>query len=87
MARKAREQYAVHVGARGRLVLPAPLRKRLSIAEGDRLVMTLEPDGRVIMASLRQQIGKAQGLYRHVAQGKSLADELIAERRAEAKAE
>ncbi len=79
-----REQFALHLGARGRLVLPAPIRKRLGLKEGDRLVLTLEPDGTLRLTSLREQVKKLRGLLKDLAPGRSLVDELIRDRRAEA---
>lgn len=77
------ERYDVHLGERGRLVLPAPVRERLALRDGDRLVLTVEPTGRMILVSLRDQVRKSQGLFRDVAPEVSLADELIRERREE----
>lgn len=78
------EQYTLHLGARGRLVLPASLRERLGLKEGDRLVLTVETDGSLRLVSLREQVRKLQGLFKDIAPGTSLADELIQERREEA---
>lgn len=78
------DQYALHLGARGRLILPAPVRKRLGLKEGDRLVLTLEPDGTLRLASLREQVRKLRGLLKDLAPGRSLVDELIRDRRGEA---
>ncbi|MGH9577816.1 MAG: AbrB/MazE/SpoVT family DNA-binding domain-containing protein, partial [Terriglobales bacterium] len=47
------ENYGVVMGNRGRLVLPAALRRRLKVGEGDRLVLTVQPDGTVRMVSVR----------------------------------
>jgi AbrB family looped-hinge helix DNA binding protein len=46
------QRYTVAVGQRGRLVLPAELRRRLDPQPGDRLVVTIEPDGgfRIVLA-------------------------------------
>ncbi len=82
-AHDRQEQYAVHLGARGRLILPAPVRKRLGLKEGDRLVLTLESDGSLRLASLREQVRKLRGLLKDLAPGRSLVDELIRDRRAE----
>lgn len=81
------EQYTINLGARGRLVLPAPLRERLGLKEGDRLVLTVQSDGSLSLISLREQVSKLQGLFKDIAPGVSLADELIAERREEARQE
>jgi AbrB family looped-hinge helix DNA binding protein len=92
MAHKARvshkgrvDHYAASLGARGRVVLPAPLRRRLALSEGDQLLLTVEEgSGSARLSRLDDQIRKARGLFAHLAPGRSLVDELIAERREEA---
>ncbi len=74
----------VRAGERGRLVLPASLRKRIGLQEGDRLVISVEPDQSLRLVSLKHQVQKAEGLFKDLAPGVSLADELIHERRLEA---
>jgi AbrB family looped-hinge helix DNA binding protein len=81
------DRYSVTVGARGRVVLPAALRERLGLKEGDKLVLTVQPDGSVKLLSRREAVRRARGLFAHVAPGESLVDELIAERREEARRE
>jgi AbrB family looped-hinge helix DNA binding protein len=78
------EQYTIRAGERGRLVLPVALRKRIGLQEGDQLVVTVEGDNSLRLIGLSQQIQKAQGLFKDIAPGISLADELIQERRLEA---
>ncbi len=78
------DRYDVQLGVRGRLVLPATVRERLALRDGDHLVLTVEPTGRMVLVSLRDQVRQSQGLFRDVAPGVSLADELIRERREEA---
>ena len=51
-----RDQFSVTVGARGRLVLPAALRERLGVGEGDKLVLTVQPDGSVKLVSVRDAV-------------------------------
>jgi AbrB family looped-hinge helix DNA binding protein len=82
-----RETYPVHVGVRGRLVLPAKLRRRLRLEEGERLILTIERDGSLTLVPLRDQVKKVRGLFRDVAPGRDLAAELIRERRKEARRE
>ncbi len=79
------EQYTLNLGARGRLVLPAPLRERLGLKEGDRLVLNVQTDGSLRLISLREQVSNLQGIFKNITPGVSLADELIAERREEAR--
>jgi AbrB family looped-hinge helix DNA binding protein len=80
------ENYSVALGERGRLVLPAPIRKRLDLHAGDRLILTVT-DGEVRIVSAREQAGRLLGMFRDLAPGRSLVDELIAERREEARRE
>jgi AbrB family looped-hinge helix DNA binding protein len=76
--------FTVSVGERGRLVLPAALRRQLALQPGDRLVLTIDPDGGFRAVSARERATRLLGLYRDVASGRSLTDDLIAERREEA---
>jgi AbrB family looped-hinge helix DNA binding protein len=67
----------------GRIVIPAEYRQALGLQVGDEVVLRLE-DGEVRVFTPRQAIKRAQELVRrYIPQGRSLADELIAERRAE----
>lgn len=79
--------YSATLGARGRVVLPAGLRERLGVEEGDRLVFTVQEDGGVRLISLREAARGLEGAYAHLATGGSVVDELIAERREEARRE
>jgi AbrB family looped-hinge helix DNA binding protein len=75
--------HTVELGDRGRIVLPAQLRHRLQLNRGDQLIVT-EEDGAIILVSMRDRARRARGLLRDLAPKRSLADDLIAERRAEA---
>ena len=81
------ERYAVALGERGRLVLPAQLRRRLDLHPGDRLILTVEPGGDVRVVTARAQARRLLGFYRDLASGRSLAHELIAGRQEEARRE
>lgn len=80
--------FKVTVGARGRLVLPAEVREKLKITEGDWLTLVLEPDGVVTLMTgevwTDKFIEALRHSARHVPRGRSLVDGLIAERRREA---
>ena len=80
-------RFTIQLGDRGRLVLPSAVRRRLGLEMGDRLVLTVESDGVLRLASLKRQIAETRGMYAHVAQGERLADELIEDRREEARRE
>lgn len=67
----------------GRLVVPAAYRKALGVKPGDEVVLVLE-EGELKVISPRQAIARAQALVRrYVAEGRSLSQELIQERREE----
>jgi AbrB family looped-hinge helix DNA binding protein len=81
------EESRTRVNENGRVVIPASFRRALGIKAGDALVLRLE-EGELRIATLRHRLAKAQQLVRkHVAPTRSLADELIAERREAAKRE
>jgi AbrB family looped-hinge helix DNA binding protein len=81
------EHYAITLGDRGRLVLPSQLRRRLNLQTGDRLIVTVDDEGGFRVVPARELARRLRGLYRDFAPGVSLADELIAERREEARRE
>lgn len=81
------EQYSLQLGAEGCLVLPVALQKQLNLKEGDRFILIVEADKTLRLVSLREQIQKLQGLFKDIAPDVSLADELIQERRQQARRE
>ena len=67
----------------GRIVIPAEYRQALGLQIGDEIILRLE-DGEVRVFTPGQAIKRAQELVRrYIPEGRSLADELIAERRLE----
>jgi len=78
------EWFKATLGERGRIVLPARLRKRLGLHQGDLVLLSLDANGDVRLVSAREVARRSSGLYAHLAPGRSLVDELIAERHAEA---
>lgn len=67
----------------GRIVIPAEYRQALGLQVGDEVILRLE-DGEVRVFTPNQAIKRAQELVRrYIPQGRSLSDELIAERRLE----
>lgn len=69
----------------GRAVIPVALRTQLDIREGDQLIWRAEGD-QLVVTTRRAQLKKAQALFQRCvpADAPSAADELMAERRAEA---
>lgn len=73
----------VKIGAQGRLVIPAALRKALNLKPGDRLIARQE--GERLVLERRDAVAKRlQNRFSHIPKEVSLVDELIAERRVEA---
>jgi AbrB family looped-hinge helix DNA binding protein len=76
----------VQIGAQGRVVIPAALRKALNLAPGDRLIA--RQDGDSLVLERREAIERRLwDMFSHIPKEISLVDELIAERRAEARRE
>ena len=71
----------------GSLVLPAALRKCLDLRPGDRLILMVDDEGGFRVISARELAKRLCGMYRDLEPGRSLVDELIAERREEARRE
>jgi AbrB family looped-hinge helix DNA binding protein len=76
-------QVKTKIGEGGRIVIPAEYRQALGLQVGDEVILRLE--GRELrIFTLNQAIRRAQELVsRSIPQERSLADELIAERRRE----
>lgn len=79
-------QTAIKVGLQGRVVIPASLRKELEIRAGDELVAHLE-EGRVVLEKRENIRKRVRKRFAEVPKYTSLADELISERREEARKE
>ena len=64
----------------GRIVIPAEIRRQLDFQPGGEVVLSVA-DGELRIRSVRKAIQRAQELVsRHVGEGTSMVDELIAER-------
>jgi len=71
----------------GRVVIPASIRKTLGIHPGDEMVLRVEDD-ELRITTLKNRIRQAQKRMRkYLKPGRSMADELILERREAAKHE
>jgi bifunctional DNA-binding transcriptional regulator/antitoxin component of YhaV-PrlF toxin-antitoxin module len=57
------------------------------LEEGDRVVLTVEDDGSVRLAGLKQKILRFKGMLRHLKPDAVWSQELIEERRKEAQRE
>ena len=68
------------IGQGSKIVLPAEFREALGVKVGDELILSLKDD-EIHVFTRRAAINRAQGMLKHIAPGRSLADELIQERR------
>src|SRR4051812_10803476 len=74
---------SVTVAERGRLVLPAEVRERLHIRDGDRLALVVDADGTIRLQTGDVLARSLLGAYKHLSPGRRAGDELIKERRRE----
>jgi AbrB family looped-hinge helix DNA binding protein len=71
------------INANGRIVIPKEMREALGARPGDEVLLRLDEAGIVIYTQARALAAIRAELRRRVPGGVSLADELIADRRAE----
>lgn len=74
--------YALVMGDRGRLVIPADIRARVGLEAGTPLILVDSATGLLLLTRTQ-----ARAMIKEQLAGKDLVAELIAERRAEAAAE
>ena len=84
--KKTDKPFAVRVGPQGRIVIPAHMRRSLSIGPGEELLIRVE-DGRLVLETRGRVLQRVQSWFAQVPLEVSLADELIAERREEVRKE
>jgi len=76
-------EIAAQIDTSGRLVIPARIRKALGLAPGAAVILRVA-DGELRVVARAEAVRSAQArVRRYVKAGRSLAGELIAERRAE----
>jgi len=74
-------QKLTRVNPNGRIVIPARFRKALGIDIGDEVLLRME-NNELRITTLKRRLARAQQLVRkHMRRGRSLSEELIAERR------
>jgi AbrB family looped-hinge helix DNA binding protein len=75
------QQTRTRVGEKGRVVIPASFRAALDIKVGDEVELRIE-DNELRVSTVKTRVARAQQrLRRFIKPGRSLAKELIAERR------
>jgi len=81
-------QYKTKVDGRGRVLIPAEIRKRAGVNPGATVTITEGPSGRIVLEPALALLREAQEYFRSIAPASVLwSDELIAERRKEAQRE
>ena len=81
------EAQRVKIVEGGKLVIPAMMRRQLGIGPGDTVMVDID-NGELRVRSVSKALERARAiLRRYVPEGTSLADELIADRRADAEHE
>ena len=87
MARKTGARYKRKVDSAGRVLIPAPLREKLGVQPGATMSIT-EGRGRIVLESTMAAVREAQEYFCSLAPPTEVwSDELIAERRKEARRE
>ena len=78
--------FRARVNEQGRLVIPAELRAEAGIKPGSEVVLEAV-DGEVRIRGIDAAVARIQAKYRRLAGGRKVVDELLAERREQAKRE
>jgi antitoxin PrlF len=76
----------IKLGRQGRIVIPAQLREKLGLREGETMNARVEED-RLVLESRLAVLERLRREFREGAKGRDLVAELISERRAEARRE
>ena len=72
----------------GRILIPAPIRRKLGLTEGSSIIVKVNENGRLDAESRLQALVRVRTkLRKYIPEGKLLSEELLADRRAEAKRE
>jgi len=81
------QEARLKVNENGRVVIPVAFRRAVGINAGDEVILRVEDD-ELRITTLKKRLERAQRLVRkYIKPGISLSDELIAERRREARRE
>jgi AbrB family looped-hinge helix DNA binding protein len=88
MAHKMGARYKGKVDSAGRVLIPAPLRQKLGVQPGATVSITEGRAGRIVLESTMAAVHEAQEYFCSLAPPTEVwSDELIAERRKEARRE
>ena len=76
----------LRLGPQGRIVVPAHFRRALGLEVGDALVASID-EGRIVLAPREAALARLLDRFPAATEGQSAVDELLADRRAEARRE
>jgi AbrB family looped-hinge helix DNA binding protein len=65
-AKVSERRYVLQLGECGRIVLPAPVRRRLALKGGDRLILSIEEDGSLRLESAREVAKRVRGVLKEL---------------------
>ena len=82
----AQKHNEIRVGPQGRLVIPASIRREMGIVPGEILIARAK-DGQLVLEKPDKVLVRLKSTFANVPSNVSLADELSAERREEARRE
>jgi AbrB family looped-hinge helix DNA binding protein len=82
------EVYTTRLEKSGRILVPVAIRRRLGLSEGSQVIVKVEESGTLQVTSRSQVLAQARDeIRKYIPAGRDLAEELIQDRRAEAKHE
>lgn len=81
------KRYALKLEQSGRILLPAELRRKLGVSPGEQVIVSVVNDTVALVRSRAAAVRKIQEELRPYRTRRSVVDELLAERRAEAENE
>jgi AbrB family looped-hinge helix DNA binding protein len=88
MAREGAVRYKSKMDSAGRVLIPAALRERMGVKPGATVTITADQAGRILLESRSAAVRAAQEYFCGLAPDSEIwSDELIAERRREARRE
>jgi AbrB family looped-hinge helix DNA binding protein len=88
MPQKTASRYHAKVDKAGRVVIPVEIRQKAQLHPGAALTITVEPSGRIVLEPVLTALREAQEYFLHLGPAEeSWSDEILAERRLEARRE
>lgn len=88
MPKHEKERFAARLDASGRLLIPAPLRRRSGLVPGSVVILSVGAHGGIVVKPREVAVREAQAYFGKLrCKGQLWSEELIGERRREARRE